>query len=136
MQRERDAIKFNTVERKIQIRGRYDMGKTIITKTENFTRKMAINIGTSIALQDKVGQKINSIVAAAVVTGIDRETGEEKQVSVLVDAGGMFYSAISATVLEQMDDIIELIDDGEDFDVIVVSRTSKGGRDFITLNVV
>lgn len=112
------------------------MGKTIITKTENFTRKMAINIGTSIALQDKAGQKITGIVAGAVVTDIDRETGEEKQVAVLVDASGMSYSAISATVLQQMDDIIELIDDGEDFDVIVVSRKSKGGRDFITLNVV
>lgn len=137
MQRERDAIKFNNVERKkFKPEGDNDMGKTIITKTENFTRKMAINIGTSIALQDKAGQKITDIAAAAVVTDIDRETGEEKQVAILVDGGGMSYSAISATVLQQMDDIIELIDDGEDFDVIVVSRKSKGGRDFITLNVV
>lgn len=112
------------------------MGKAIIAKTENFNRKMAINIGTSIALQDKAGQKIASIAAAAIVTDIDRETGEEKQVAVIVDGGGMSYSSISATVLQQMDDIIELIDEGEDFDVVVVSRTSKGGRDFITLNVI
>lgn len=112
------------------------MGKAIITKTENFTRKMAVNIGTSIALQDMAGQKIESIEAAAVVTDVDRETGEEKEVAIIVDGAGMSYSAISATVLGQMDDVIALLDDGETFDIIVVSRKSKGGRDFITLNVV
>ena len=112
------------------------MAKAIIAQTNNFTRKMGINIGTSIALQDMAGQKITSIQAAAIVTDVDRETGEEKEVAILVDESGVCYSAISATVLGQMEDVIALLDDGESFDVIVVSRKSKGGRDFITLNVV
>lgn len=112
------------------------MAKAIIAKTNNFTRKMAVNIGTSIALQDMAGQKIESIEAAAIVTDVDRETGEEKEVAIIVDGSGISYSAISATVLSQMDDVIALLDDGETFDIIVVSRKSKGGRDFITLNVV
>lgn len=112
------------------------MAKAIIAKTNNFTKKMAINIGTSIALQDMGGQKITSIQAAAIVTDVDRETGEEREVAIIVDESGMVYSAISATVLSQMEDVIDLLDDGESFDIIVVSRKSKGGRDFITLNVV
>lgn len=111
------------------------MAKTIKSKTESFTRKMAINIGNSKALQDIKGQKIVDVKAAAIVEDIDRETGELKEVAVLVDGDGISYTAISSIVMDVMDDIIELINDGEAFDVLVEGRKSKGGRDFISIMV-
>lgn len=111
------------------------MAKTIKLQTESFNRKMAINIGTSKAMQDMKGQKISNIQAAAIVEDVDKETGELKEVAVIVDGDGISYTAISGTVMDVMEDVIELINDGEEFDVLITGRKSKAGREFISLTV-
>lgn len=112
------------------------MAKEIVQKSQSFTRKMAINIGTGKPLQDCAGDKIIGIQAAAIVRDLDKETGEIKDVAVLVDEDGMLYSSISSIVMDVMPDVIELVDDGEQFDCTVTSRKSRGGRDFINLIVI
>lgn len=109
--------------------------KAIKTATKNFTKKMAINIGMGTPLKDAADTVLESIQAAAIVEDVDRETGEIKVAAAIVDGNGAVYTSISATVLESIPDIIELIDDGEEFDVRVIVRTSKAGREFLTLNV-
>lgn len=112
------------------------MAKNIIRATEKFTKRHAINLGTAISLQDMAGQKIMSIKAAAIVDDIDRETGESKPVAAFVDAEGLVYTSISAVVMESMEDIIDLIDEGETFDLSVMSRKAKGSnREFLSVVV-
>lgn len=112
------------------------MAKSILTATEKFTKRHAVNIGTAVSLQEMAGTKIMGIQAAAIVEDNDRETGESKAVAVFVDSDGVVYTSISSVVMEQMDDIIDLINDGEMFDLTVMSRKAKGSnREFLSVVV-
>lgn len=113
------------------------MAKNVTRHSANFTRKHAINLSTAVSLQDVAGEKLVGIKAAAIVDDIDRETGESKQVAALVDNNGITYTSISSVVMDSMDDIIDLLDDGETFDVQVISRKTKSSnRDYLSVVVV
>lgn len=112
------------------------MAKKIAQQSANFTRKHALNAGTAISLQDCDGKRIEGIYAAAVLEDVDRETGEQKLVGVLVDKDSKVYSTISTVILDQMEDIIGLIEDGEDFDIEINARkTRNGSREFLTATI-
>lgn len=112
------------------------MAKSIVKATTKFTKRHAINLGTAVSLQDVAGEKLIGIQAAAVVDDIDRETGETKPVAAFVDGDGIVYTSISSVVMESMDDIIDLIDEGETFDLTVMSRKAKGSnREFLSVVV-
>lgn len=113
------------------------MAKTIIKSSAKFTRRHAINLNTAFSLQDAAGARLESIQAAAIMDDIDRETGETKPVAAIVTGDGATYTSISAVVMESMEDIIELLDDGETFDLQVVSRKTKSSnRDYLSLVVI
>lgn len=110
------------------------MARGAIKQSANFTKKMAVNISSATSMQDMAGETVHGLTACAILTDVDRETGEEKQVGVVVTHDGT-YSTISASVIDQLYDVIDLLDEGEDMDMEIIRRTSKGGRDFLNIRV-
>lgn len=109
--------------------------KKIILATNNFTRKMSINLSTAESMQDHVGEEFHPF-AGAIIEDIDRETGEIKQCAAIVLDDGTTITSISPTVVQAMDDIIALMNDNETFGIRIVSRKSKANkRDYLSLTV-
>lgn len=109
------------------------MKREIINATSNFTKWDFINSKNGYALQDEAGNTLN--VTRAATLDVDDEEGQKK-VSVLVTEDGQYFTAISKSVFEVMDDIIDLITDEGMARVKINSRKSKGGRDFLTVFVI
>lgn len=109
--------------------------KRIINATENFNKKDAINMRNGLPLKDEPNGKTFNISKAAVVEDSDEETGELKNVSVLIDSDGKCYTTISATVADIMDDCIQLLDAGESVTLELIKRESNAGREFLTFQV-
>lgn len=110
--------------------------KRIVNATENFNKKDAINMRNGLPLKDEPNGKTFNISKAAVVEDSDEETGELKNVSVLVDSDGKCYTTISATVADIMNDCIELLDAGESVTLELIKRKSSAGREFLTFQVI
>lgn len=106
-----------------------------MSSTVNFTKKDEINSRNSLALQDLPDGHILTINKAAVISRLDVETGESKEVSILVTEDGEVYSAISATVCDIMDDIIELMEEEPIVNLRLNKRKSKAGREFLSLTI-
>lgn len=105
-------------------------------RTSNFTKRDEINSRNSFALQDMEDGAVFQVSKAALVNRPDLETGEQKEVAVLVMDDGTVYSAISATVCDVLDDIVDLIEDeGAPVTVRLNKRKSKAGREFLSLTV-
>ena len=109
--------------------------KKIINSTENFTKKDSINMRNGLPLKDEPNGKKFMISKAAVVEDTDEETGELKEVSVLIDSDGKCYTSISATIADIMDDCIDLLDAGESVSLELIKRKSEAGREFLTFQV-
>ena len=109
--------------------------KRIINATENFNKKDAINMRNGLPLKDEPSGKTFNIIKAAVAEDTDEETGELKNVSVLIDSDGKCYTAISATVADIMNDCIELLDAGDSVTLELIKRKSSAGREFVTFQV-
>lgn len=109
--------------------------KRIVNATENFNKKDAINMRNGLPLKDEPNGKTFNISKAAVVEDTDEETGEVKNVSVLIDSDGKCYTAISTAVADIMDDCIELLDAGESVTLELIKRKSNAGREFLTFQV-
>lgn len=106
-----------------------------MSSTNNFTKKDEINSRNSLALQDLPDGQLLTINKAAVINRVDAETGENKEVSILVTEEGEVYSAISATVCDVMDDIIELMEEEPIVNLRLNKRKSKAGREFLSLTI-
>lgn len=109
--------------------------KKIINATENFSKKDAINMRNGLPLKDEPNGKKFNVSKAAVVEDTDEETGDLKNVSVLIDSDGKCYTAISTTVADIMDDCIDLLDAGESVSLELIKRKSSAGREFLTFQV-
>lgn len=119
--------------------------RTITNKTTNFTSKDKLNLASAEPLDNVCGELHSiRIVKAAIGTSLDEEKNEEKVFFSLHTADNRVFVGISATVRDQVVDIIEYINDileegnvkDEDYPAITpFKRKSKGGRDFITLKV-
>lgn len=76
------------------------------------------------------------VVKAGIIERPDLETGEKKDVAILVTEDGTVYSAISATVCDTMGDIVDLIEDeAQPIRVRLNKRKSKANREFLSLTV-
>lgn len=105
-----------------------------ITKaTANFNKKMAINSRNGLPLQDNTGSI--EVQAAAILKTTDEETGEIKDVGVIISTDSVCYTCISATIIDTLDDLIDILDEEKSCEIIVDSRKSKGGRDFLTMTI-
>lgn len=112
------------------------MSKKLISGTKNITKKDVVNASTGIALKDCNGETI-TIVACAILEDVDKETGEIKTVTLFKGDDGTAYSAISSSVADAADDIIDIINEDGKVDCKVSIRKSKGqNRDFIALTLI
>lgn len=104
--------------------------------TSNFTKRDAINARNSFALQDLDNGAELIIVKAGILNRPDLETGETKEVAVLITEDNTVYSSISATVCETLGDIVDIIEDEHaPISIRLNKRKSKGGREFLTITV-
>lgn len=106
-----------------------------MSKTSNFTKRDEINARNSFALQDLENGTVLNVPKAGLIQRPDLETGEPKDIAILVCDDGTVYSAISATVCDTMDDIVELIESEGAVEVRLNKRKSKAGREFLSLTV-
>ena len=105
-----------------------------IEREFNFTTKDRMNVKTSQSLESAAGMKLN-IVSAAIGTDIDSATEEEILTGYLKNDKGEYYSTKSPTARESIEDVIDILSDGEDCVVTVLQRESKAGRKFLQLRV-
>ena len=115
------------------------MAKTdILSSTGGFNKRDALNSKNGIALQDFEGDSmvIPNVVKAACATNTDEDTGELKNVSILVTEDQTYFTSISSTIFENMEDLMDILEDEQKIDVRINRRVSKGNkRDFLTLTV-
>lgn len=109
--------------------------KKLLTATKNFDKKDLINSRNGLSLQDEENGFVIEVTKAATMEDTDEETGEIKKISVLIDPEGKTYTSISATVDDIMDDVIELLDEGEPISLRLLKRKSNGGREFLSFQV-
>lgn len=111
--------------------------RTIIDATKSFTKRDIINSRSGFPLQDFDGDSLTipEIVAAAIMKDTDTETGEIKDITVLKTSNSHYFTSISATVYDCMEDVIGILDEESTISVRVDKRKSKGNRDFLTLVV-
>ena len=109
--------------------------KRLLAATKNFDKKDLINSRNGLSLQDEENGFVIEVTKAATMEDTDEETGELKKISVLIDPEGRTYTSISATVDDIMDDVIELLDEGEPISLRLLKRKSNGGREFLSFQV-
>lgn len=110
--------------------------KQITSMTNNFETRDKFNIKAGAkSLKNAVGEKL-VVKKACIGLDIDKDGTEVTAGAIITDKGA--YTTISATVVDLISDLIEMIDDdGEDeLTVMVESRTSNGGRDYLVLSLV
>lgn len=121
--------------------------RKVIECTPNWTIKDKMNLISAGTLQElAVSGDTIYVDAAAIVEVIDEESGEIKTTSALRTTDKQYYVGISATALDQVRDIVEYLTDciGDskaeltDDDLVcirVITKKSKGGRDFVVLSI-
>lgn len=114
------------------------MRKTI-NQSASFSKRDGINSRSGYPLKDFEGKNfpIKGITAAAVMEDTDEDTGEIKEIGVFrtKDEFGntVYYTTISATVIDVLEDVIEVIDEESTVDVLITKRKSNSNREFLTL---
>lgn len=108
--------------------------KTIEYATSNFSKIDKINSRNGVALKECDGLTIK---VKALATGTDAdENGEVRNVGVIVTPENEYYTTISGSAIDVIDDSIELIDEGMELSLRITKRTSSKGREFITLTAI
>lgn len=104
--------------------------KEIFKQTSNLTALDRFNMKVSKSLQNVAGSTL-CVQKAAIGTDVDKD-GEEIQTAVLVTDDGVFGS-ISATVIEQTEELIDILEEQSPIEVAVESRKAQSGRDYLVL---
>lgn len=109
--------------------------RQIISATANFTKKDSINSRSASPLQDV--EKDFHIIAtgAAVLTDEDPETGMDREVGVIKGEDNVYYTCISATIIDVLPDLIAIIDEEGPTEISIQKRKSKSDRTFLTMNI-
>lgn len=108
--------------------------KTITISTKNFGTidKFNIKAGAK-SLKDVAGQTL-VVTKACVGRDKDSEGNEVDAAAIITDTGA--FTTISATAVELITDLVEIIDEMGDAEILVESRKSNGGRDYLVLSLV
>lgn len=111
------------------------MNREIINSV-NFSKRDAINSRNGVALQDLADGSELVVTAAAQMTVPDEETGEIKNVSVIITEDKDCYTSISSTIYDVIGDLIDIISDENRARIRINQRKSKGNnRTFLTLTI-
>lgn len=109
--------------------------KQITSMTNNFETRDKFNIKAGAkSLKDAIGEKL-VVKKACIGLDTDKDGNEVTAGAMITDKGA--YTTISATAVDLISDLIEMIDDGEeDLTVMIESRTSNNDRDYLVLSLV
>ena len=108
--------------------------KTIDLSTKNFTKLDSINSRNGVALKDCDGM---SIAVKKLATGLDvDDKGKERSVGVIVSTDDEYYTTISESACDIIEEAMELVDSGMNLEMRVTKRTSKNDREFIAITVI
>ena len=113
-------------------------GTNLISATKNWTKRNTANANSGLALQDIVpdnGHAPLTITKCALVERNDFETGELKEVGILMDEDNQYYSTISPYAIEQLAIMAEIIDEEGKVSIEVCKRKSKGERHFLSITI-
>lgn len=99
--------------------------------TKNISKIDLINAKNSMAFKDVQANEVIPIHGAAIAT--DPEDG--KQYAYLWSKLGDCYAGNSQSIMEQIAMAIEVIDSGVELDFSVIKRTSKQGKEFLSLKL-
>lgn len=111
--------------------------KNVIKKTASFTAKNSLSAKNGISLKDCEDGKRFDVRAAALFEDVDDATGTIKQpLAAIVDADGKCYTSISATVVDIMSDVIDIIEEGEAVTIELVKKKSGAGREYLILQAI
>lgn len=99
-------------------------------KTNNVTVLDLINARTSTAFKDISGVA-TPLKACAVAT--DPTDGNDY--GYIWDEDGNCYAGNSASIMEQISQVVPLVNEGMKLDFTVISRKSKQGKDFLSLKI-
>lgn len=108
--------------------------RKVLDKSDSFTRIHAMNSKVGTPLKDINGTQI-TVIAVGIVEDVDSQTGEIKKVGVIVSQENEIFSTISSNAVETLEELIDMFND-EHMKKCVITvkvRTSKGGRDFLSL---
>ena len=97
-------------------------------RTNGFTAKDLFNATSATPIKDVKGLQIN--VVDVMVTEKDGEV-----VGYMKADDGTLYATISATVNEQIAALAEILNDMESVPVVVITQTSKNGREYFMLEM-
>lgn len=105
-------------------------------KSFNFTRKDEINAVSATPLQNAKNEVV-TVKGCAVSERPDEKTGEMLNVGYLVTEEYGTMTTISKTALRGIDLLVDYMTDEnlETCDVAIKASTSKGGREFITIEI-
>ena len=108
-----------------------------MVKSFNFTRKDEINSVSATPLQNAKNENV-TVIGGAITERPDRETGEPVTVGLLVTDEYGAMSTISKTAIRGIDMLIDYMTEEhlEKCEIKIVAGTSKGGREFITIQIV
>lgn len=117
------------------------MANRKLTTVANFSKKDAFNITGAETLQNQTG-KVIKVNGCAIGIDVSHDTGEDVVTGYLKDENGNIFSTISKTAIDAIAELCDIITDvngtedfGDGIEVMVNSRKSRGGRDFIVLTL-
>lgn len=110
------------------------MARTIAVASTNFTKRDMLNSRAGVPLKDfEESITINNVISAAVLSDVDEDTSEIKDVGVIVTADKTYYTTISATIIDTMEDLIDILNEEGNVDIRVNKRLSNNKREFLTM---
>ena len=110
----------------------------VIASVGNFNKRDALNSKNGIPMKDFDGDcmTIPNVVKAAIAETTDEETGEIKNISILVTDDQTYFTSISSTIYDSMPEMMDILEDESKVNVRINKRVSKGNkRDFLTMTV-
>lgn len=114
---------------------KYGRKRVFMLSTKNIGKMELFNAkSASIALQT-VSETL-TVTGAAIADETNTDSGEISEVGYIFDKDGNVYGTISATVIDMLPALIDLLDEISELPMTVVHRKAKSGREFISLQIV
>lgn len=112
--------------------------KEIIKATENFSVKDKFNIKAGAqSLKVAVGETL-TVKSACIGTDANQD-GEQVSAGAIITTDNKAYTTISATAVDLIDSLIDLLNDDsvpDEINILVESRKSNSGRDYLVMSLV
>lgn len=98
-------------------------------KTNNFTAKDRFNSATATPIKEAKGDTLT--ITDAMVT----ENSDNQVVGYMKVDDGTIYATISATIIDQLIPLIDILNSDGEQDIQIVTKTSNGGREYFMLEL-